>query len=678
MKHKASHTPEIIWQDNNNQTKPTRPTKSAMADEGGLKKIYKTNIVFSLVLVLCTTLFIHCGGSGDRKVVYPSEVTPEIQKEFNQIEKQYRYKNYSHAFHGYENFIKTHDYNKLTDEAYYKQGKIFFLQSRLDESSTKFKELAGKTPSPKYKAKAWHMSGYSRFKQESYDQALGDLKRVKPDKLPAKMRVQYFSIVISSSKRSEKNKSFGDYAKLKLFDTYESFAGSALRGLRGSDVTSFSQTKKLITAWIATPLLTSKITEWMKRYSASAPARAYIDFKLGKTYYEAKKYSKAKRLLARFVTRHPKNKYAPVAHKILKELGTTADDLNLKKAHYKVGILLPLAGRHETYSYSILDGVKCAAGINDVCLDDSGIRLIVKDSGYSTTSVRSAVSELARSGVAAIIGPLSGSLAIEAGIIASNYKIPIFPITQKTALMAQGDYIFQVGMQPKQQIYALVKATRSHGHRSIGVFHPNTNYGQTMAELFMEEARANGLKITALAEYNKWSKDVYAETRKLKKSIGRVGAPGSGIGFDAIFIPDSYQNINALVGALEFNGISKVSLLGTNAWNDPDLTLAIASKFPGSFFIDLYNPASSDSKVKDFTDQFISAFGRAPRVLEAYGYDIMMMIRESASDKGAKGIHSALSHGRGFRGVTGIRGFKLGEGPIIESTVLKIKSSGVR
>jgi len=635
----------------------------------------KKQFLFYCVIVSLTILLVHCGGGGAGHVVsYPGAVTPDIQANFNNVERQYLAKNFSYAYDGYQHFIETYPHNKLTDEALYKQGKIFFLQARLDDAVNKFKELADKTPNPKYQAKAWHMIAYARYKNQNFDQAINDLAHVTSADLSTELRVQYFSLAVNSARLASTNQDFGDFAALQLYDTYESFAGAKLRTLQGSDVISFEKTKSLISAWIASPLLTSQITDWMKDYDLTAPARSFVDFKLGKTHFEEQKFTKAKKLLVRFVSKYPKNQYSAQAQKMLETLGADiTDGTSLKKMNFSVGVLVPLTGRHETFGLSVIDGVKCAAGINNICHEASGINLIVKDSGYAPETLRLAIDEMIQNGAVAIIGPLSSDLAIEASLTASQKQVPIFPITQKENLMAQSDFIFQVGMQPKQQIQELVKAARSRGYRSFGVFYPNTNYGKTMADLFMEEAKQNECRITGLAEYNKWSKDTYAEARKLKSSIGRVSTPDRGVGFDAIFIPDSYQNVNAIVGALEFNGLSGVALLGTNAWNDPKLSPQIAAKFPGSFFVDLYDPQATTGTVDRFNSLFTASFGRAPRVLEAYGYDIMMMIREIASDRGSDNIRNAILEGRGYNGVTGIKGFSAGQGPIIESRVMMIK-----
>ncbi|OVE80860.1 hypothetical protein BVY03_05200 [bacterium K02(2017)] len=637
------------------------------------------NLKPSAGLFLVLFLLSHCGGTGTSlKVKYPGEVTAQMQMEFNQVEAQYRRKDYEYAYHGYQNFIQTHVYNKLTDESFYKQGKIFFLTTRHVDAANKFMELAQKSPSPVYQAKAWHMAGYANFKMRRFKESIDLLKNAKAEALAPRLRVQYFSLIIQNTKEVPEEKQFGDLNMLRLYDLYEDFAGENLKKMHGGNVIDYTSVKNMMNLWINSPMSTTDIPSWMRKFKASS-AKAYVDYKLAKVYYEENNLKKARTLFSKFVKRYPKNPYADTARSILTELGGPEKDTDvaLKKANYKIGVMLPFTGRYESYGLSILDGVKCASGEQNLCGDYSGVKIIVRDSGFTPDSVRKAMTELVNEGVAAIVGPLSGKLAIEAGIIASEKKIPIFPITQKSKLMGQSDYIFQIGMQPKQQIQSLVKTARSRGLKNFGIFFPNNKYGQIMAELFTDEVKLSGGKITAYAEYNKRSTDLFAEVRKLKSSIGRIAKIEKGVGFDALFIPDSYQSINSIVGGLEFHKISGVPLLGTNAWNDPGLTLSIANKFPGSFFIDLYDGSSNSKNVKEFKEKFVSSFGRSPRVLEAYGYDTLMLIRKVSQEKGSKKIKMALENNQGFKGVTGIKGFQMGEGALIESMVLKIKTNGL-
>lgn len=78
-----------------------------------------------------------------------------------------------------------------------------------------------------------------------------------------------------------------------------------------------------------------------------------------------------------------------------------------------------------------------------------------------------------------------------------------------------------------------------------------------------------------------------------------------------------------------------------------------------------------------FRDRFVSSFGRTPRVLEAYGYDVTMMLQEVVSRHGKNRVKDALQNHQGYDGVTGIRGFQTGGGAVLDTKVLVISDTGV-
>ena len=72
--------------------------------------------------------FQACGGLGKKKPVYPAEVDASMKSAFAAAEGYYNRRNLGTAIKEYEKFISAFAYNQLADEAYYKIGKIYFLQ----------------------------------------------------------------------------------------------------------------------------------------------------------------------------------------------------------------------------------------------------------------------------------------------------------------------------------------------------------------------------------------------------------------------------------------------------------------------------------------------------------------------------------------------------------------------
>lgn len=610
-----------------------------------------------------------------KKIKYPQEVTPEIQRAFDQAENLYRMKNHDQAFDAYRDFAGKYAYSRLTDEARYKMGKIHFLKAEYAAAHGIFSQLAKSSPDPEYRAKAGLLAASSSFQQGESLRTLAELKEIKEGGLPVKLRVQFYSLVILSTQKSNSDQDFAHYSTVKLFETYEEGMSLGLQSLRGNDIVDYGRSRSLMEAWMTSPMKVADITNWMRRYPKNSAGRGYIDYKIGKAYAEEGNGKKARQILSDFVLNYPKNPYAGSAEKLLANLGgMLASTGKKRKVHVKVGLILPLSGPLGTYGQEVISGVRCAAGTLGMCGEDSGAELIVRDAGSGPEAVNLAIQELKEQGVSAIIGPMAASLAVPAAITASGYKIPIFPITQKNGLMQQGDYVFQIGMTAEQQINRLVAFARGKGMKRFAILAPNSEYGSTFATLFINAVTTQGGEIVARVSYAP-GVDATDDTNKLKQAIPLDGNGKPGC--DAVFVPDSYAQLNALIMPLESSGFGGLPLLGTNAWNDGRINLDIAAKFPGSFFVDMYSPNDSSQANQEFKGRYSQAFGSSPTILSALGYDTMQFILRASSQNGAAAIQTALAGRIGNSGVTMLRGFDVGKEPIVEPVMLKITETGI-
>lgn len=634
--------------------------------------------VLKLLIVICMVSAALAGCTQMERVVtkmrprYAAEVTPVMRREFDLAEFHYRRRHFDEANHFYQEYIARYPHNALTDEAYYKQGKLHFLKRDYGAAIASFENLAKLSPSQDYRSKAWHLSGYSSYKSGDYAGAVKTLKKVKEASLPAKLRLQYYSVLIRAAKAANEDETLTLKTTLSLFDLYREHA-SALRYLRAPDLINYDESQRLLDAWLMQPLTPKQLPSWLSRYPMGV-AKPYVDFKIAKTYFEAGNTKRARRLLTVFVQSYAKHDYHAAAVALLARVGgpeTLAVKTRSKETAFRLGVLAPMGGERGGYGASVLQGVKCAVGADGLCGGSSRVEVLVKDSGETGNSVKQAMTELKGASVAAVVGILPGELAVEGSIAASEQKLPLFLISQKSGLMRQSDHVYQMGLTTEQQITELVRAARDRGLKNFAVFFPSIRYGITMADLFVKDVLAQGGKIVVKTPYERRTPDLFAEARKLKNDARLTGRAA----FDAIFIPDTYAAVNALVGALEFNGIKGVPLLGTNTWNHPGLAVdRIESVFPGSFFVDLYDAASKLPENQKFKQDYLQATGQEPQVLQALGYDAAAFIKQLVNENGENHVQKMLATSPSLRGVTGIRGFKSGEGPVIMPLIIDLKS----
>ncbi|OGP11091.1 MAG: hypothetical protein A2048_06250 [Deltaproteobacteria bacterium GWA2_45_12] len=653
------------------------------------KKIGYTNgvlfskISFPEILVFLFLIFglSFCGKEeGAVKARYESDVNAEMQLLFNRAESAYNQKKYDQGLASYQKYQALYPYNRLTDEAGYKVGKIYFIEEKWSDAAVSFKQLAQKTKNSAYRAKGFLLASYSLFKAGRYVETLDLLKNIKVSDLPTKLKVRHYSLIVEAVRKSGQERYNADYALLRLADVYQEAGDQELKELEGADLLSLAEVTQELDVWIVRPMKMDEIPSWFKTYPQGF-SKPYVEYKWGKTYFEAGQTEKASKMLSRFIRAYPKHAYVPSAQKILRELNVSVPKTSMQTGdNIKLGVLLPLSGPSSEFGQATLRGIKCAVGLEgcaNYVLSETGlnmsVQLLVRDSGNDPLTMQNIVSALASQGVSAIIGPMAYTLAEAAAKQAKELGVTLLPITQKADVMKLDDSIFQIGYPVDLQMKHLVTEARQKGLKTFGIFYPSNAYGKAMSESFAEEVKKQGGTVVAIAAYNSAATNMADEARKLKSGMKRFSYSDTGTGFDALFLPDSYAALGRIIPGLQVVTIRGIPLLGTNAWNDPRLKGELFVNYPGSFFVDLYDPQSKNAFNVRFVDDFTKAMGVGPSNLAALGFDSALLvaqaIKESGYTKTGK-VKEALSSLAGFRGVTTLHSFQKLQNPVINSIIL--------
>ncbi|MBI2340458.1 MAG: penicillin-binding protein activator [Deltaproteobacteria bacterium] len=572
---------------------------------------FTQNLRFLFLFGLALTFFA-CGGVGKKKPVYPAEVDASMKAAFAVAEGSYNRRNLSTALSEYQKFISAFAYNALTDESYYKMGKIYFLQGQWGPAIGQFETLMKKSPDPAYRSKGGLMAGYSAYRYQDYRRALQYLNQADPQAMTAKLNLRLYSTRVLVGEKLGLSRQEIDYSILRMADIYEDGTDPGISDLSAEDLLPKRDVMRRLHGFVTAPLPDGRIPAWFRSYPKTF-SKPYVEYKWGKTLFEAGDTRGARRKLSEFVDAWPKHEYADSARVMLKELGGAVPVAELKDV-LKIGVLLPLSGPQGAYGRTVLRGIECASGMTDGCTASLGtdisrlkVLLVTRDSGTMPDEVTDMMDELENERVSAIIGPMSGELAEAASKRAEQINIPLFPITQKPGIEETGGYVFPMGYPAAQQIRDLVNRAMARGQRNFAVLYPNSSYGQEMSGLFVSEVGSQGGKIAAKAAYNPSKPDLAGDVRRLKLGQSRFSYTGTTAGFDALFIPDSYRVINHLIPYLKLSGITGIALLGTNAWNDAALSPALSADYPGSFFLDIFYPGNRAGKAPAFVNGFRSA-----------------------------------------------------------------------
>ena len=323
--------------------------------------------------------------------------------------------------------------------------------------------------------------------------------------------------------------------------------------------------------------------------------------------------------------------------------------------NYTIGCLLPLSGPLADYGQRLLKGVQLAL---DSFHQGSNFTLLIEDTANDPLTAVSGLDTLAANPeVMAVIGPLSGTLALRLAERADELRLPLITLTQRPDVAGKSQWVFRDFLTPADLLEALAqRAVEKLGLTKIAILKPENRYGIRMAEIMTQAVERHGGRVVKSVSYTPGTYDLSQQMMALG---GRE--PGSTpreepLPYQALFIPEDAQALVQVAPQLTFYGLNGFVLLGTNLWHE-DRLIAQAGPYvqdaviPSVFFAD-----SEAAPVKDFVAAYRDAYGETPELFAALGYDASRMVADSLWGGGVstrEGFIKVFSKISGYPGITG-------------------------
>jgi ABC-type branched-subunit amino acid transport system substrate-binding protein/predicted negative regulator of RcsB-dependent stress response len=362
-----------------------------------------------------------------------------------------------------------------------------------------------------------------------------------------------------------------------------------------------------------------------------------------------------------------------------------------------IGVVLPLSGPFGGFGEECLRGVLLAAGVFGGDDGAGGVRVLVRDSGGRPEGAAAAVEELASRRVSAIVGPLLASEAEAAAAAAERVRVPLLALTGRDQVARSRPWVFRVGREPRGEIQVLVDhVVREVGLGRFAILYPDDAYGRGARDLFWDEAEARGGRIVGVQSYEPGATDFAGPIRDLVGYVMLTAAEKEAleeredmldaarrlppeealalreearallgpddrplppiVDFDALFLPDAWEQVTLIAPQLAFHEVGDVRLLGSSGWNHPDLVRIGRDHVEGAIFTETFFPDSEVAYVAAFTGGFDDAFGTPPGSLAALSFDAANLVLVQL----ARGLHArdalrqALLDVRAYPGVSGV------------------------
>lgn len=201
--------------------------------------------------------------------------------------------------------------------------------------------------------------------------------------------------------------------------------------------------------------------------------------------------------------------------------------------------------------------------------------------------------------------------AKKAGLLEKRVFFAFLPSLQQGE---EGMLAWRFFPAPHDQVDALSRfGMEEMNINSYGAFYPDDNYGKKMTDLFEKNLSSKNIPLKK-ASYNPKVPSSFknaAATLINPEKIPPRYQPIPRTDFEAIFLPDSWKNMDAVTNALIANGEDRLILMGSTLW-EPQLSgkaPANAAKYELAVFPGARNESKAPKKLRDAKADFWGALG---------------------------------------------------------------------
>jgi branched-chain amino acid transport system substrate-binding protein len=331
-----------------------------------------------------------------------------------------------------------------------------------------------------------------------------------------------------------------------------------------------------------------------------------------------------------------------------------------KEGGRSIALVLPLSGRQRALGERALRGALLAADLMAPGNLPGGvpIELQVRDTGSDPARAVAAVEDLAKQGVAAVVGSPDRVEAQSTAPQAEALGVPFLELAPDDA--RRGVTTFKLVRQLDARARALARVVVKRGARSVAVLAPDSNYGRSMAAAFVDEARKLGARIAADLRYAERSTTFIEPVKRIQQS-----SP------EALFVPAPVTDLQLIAPQLTTTGVTRLpgvkpsgrqaQLYATADGLNQTFINSTAKYVEGAILAPVFYPDLGDPRVADFVARYQQAYNDEPAALDALAFDAVRAARVALehSDGSSAALATSLSH-LGENGLTGELAFTAG------------------
>ncbi len=557
------------------------------------------------------------------------------------------------------------------DVLLFNMGEFLFSKGDFANAGLNFRELIEQYPASPLANEAKYKLGICYEKVGRYEDSLSLFREVLPLSLsPLRKSMIYFMMA-------------EDYSGLG--DSFEALRWHTKAMESAEEEAQKGEIWQRIQEILDHRLSFAQLQEVQFIYQGS-PISGYAAFRMAQIYFDEENVEQSKKLIYRVMEEFREQPYYPQVKAFFERI----KEKSIPERNV-IGCILPLSGENRTYGIHSLHGIELAIHAFEPNYGGMPIKLVIKDSKSSPSEAETAVEDLVdEERVMAIIGPLLSVTSEAAAIKAQELGVPIITLTQREDVAEIGDFVFQNCLTNSQQMKALVSFAMDEMDLSrFAILYPRDLYGIKLMYLFIDEVLRTGGEIMGVQSYDNEQMDFGGQIKRLvdlqegeaQHEEGRKKDFEPIIEFDALFIPDYWDRIGLIAPQLAYYNVIGITLLGTSAWNSPELVSEGGKFVDGSLFVDGFFKESRYPRIKEFVRDFRNTFESDPTILEAQAYDAMDLCVQVLTDQeiySHRQMRDGLMGVMVFDGVSGLTSFDAEGKPNKIPFILTVKKGGIQ
>ncbi len=338
-------------------------------------------------------------------------------------------------------------------------------------------------------------------------------------------------------------------------------------------------------------------------------------------------------------------------------------DWNVSPQVQTIAVLLPTSGPLATIGNVILDGIMAAR------FDKPNVSVRVYDSGAAENDIYSLYQTAVYEGAELILGPMQKTL-VDA-LATQPLTVPVIALNSGKQAGSSNGNLLQFALLPEDEATQAAKKMLADGYTQLAVLTPKGEWGQRIAQAFLDAAQAGGAEIVARGHYDPKANDHANEIARLLKPDKKNNV--NGVGAQALFLVATPKQARIIVPMVKFYFLDSLPVYATshafsgetNTNADRDLNGLTYSEIPW-----LLNPDASPA----YTD--LHGAARAHPRLFAFGYDALnavpKLVATDANERvtGLSGILSVDFSNRVHRQLDWAR-FRRGAPQLVQAATLE-------